>query len=163
MMLNDELAGFDGESAVPFINIDLSTGDSISSKSSFMKHRAIGAFLHDSPVSLTRSEEEDPSFCTLSLPSKQPLSKIELETSLSASTSSRKRSQASSSRCSEKPLFIQKNTSFYLQQVDYDLIKNSVEKALQSVENDYDWNYFEKNDQNEHMVRLPSCLSLSFC
>jgi hypothetical protein len=159
MMLNDELVGFDGESAVTYINAGVSTDDSSTLRSHFTQHRAVGACLHHSSISFSR-QTEDSGFCSLSLPSK-PSSKIEL----GSSASSRKRSQASSVRCQEKPLFIQKNSSFYLQESDYENIKMSVEKALQSVENDYDWNYFENegNTQNEHMVSLALSLSLFLC
>jgi hypothetical protein len=66
-------------------------------------------------------------------------------------------SSSSFSKCPEKPTFLA-STAFHVAETSFELVKNSVEKAFTTLEDDYDWSYFK----DEYLVSASFAVSLAY-
>ena len=66
-------------------------------------------------------------------------------------------SSSSFSKCPEKPTFLS-STAFHAAETSFELVKNNVEKALETLEDDYDWSYFK----DEYLVSVSFAIELAF-
>lgn len=123
------------------------------------KYRAVESFTHDmgnfSILSPSLIKQQTPIGGTIDLsepgklsihsttPSRLPVSKAQIQPT----------SPSASIKCPEKPCFLS-NTTFHCSESNYDIVKESVEKALTSLE-DYDWSYFKDDCMVRHFPPFP--------